>query len=718
VSESPGGRIPESEGAANATVGRPQVPRSVREFLAAGAIFALGTALYLGPAMGWKLRDVLGPDQGDPLLYVYLLKWFAARLPHAFAGYWNPPFYFPLAGVLAYSDLLVGPGVAFALLRATGMPALATYNLLYLGTFAFAGLAAWWVLRRSGISWIGAALGGWFFAFGQFRWSDQSHFNLLRIGWIPVVLYSFDRLIAKPGRRRALAFLLCYLGQLAGGTYYAYLIHFPLAALVGNRWRELRATLRDPKRLRVLAATALGAVALGFAIYGGYLPRVAFLGAARTLREIREHSPDLRAFAAVSYGSPLTRWIPFLPTEAGRGSLFPGFVLLALTAWTLASGWRRYGARPTALTARRAWVAQGVSAIGAALVVVALLAEDSVTLAGVRRWRGFATHDYRGPLLVAALGAAAIVSSQKWRRDGTFVHWREIPAWPRGLLLAGTTSLALCLPMVFWLFWSTFPGMSGLRISSRLFPVVALAIGAAAGRGLDLIRERMPSSALRRSIATILCAAAALEQSTHVRPWEPLPDEPAFPAYARFLATSHDVTAYAQLPMYGDWRDLRSMYFGTLHWKPLVNGSTSFFPPGREALARDCQLSLANCLEKLSDWRVSHLVIENQAEAKHELGGESVGRRYRTWTLPKLDELERIGVLVPVFRGPEATVFRIDASSLGRFEVGGPPQTSPSTRLTIPSRKRPLTQRPRSRARRSRREAPAAPPSGSRSGSR
>jgi hypothetical protein len=80
--------------------------------------------------MGWRLANRLGPDQGDPIFYVYLLKWVAHRLPEGLAGLWNPPFFHPMPGVLALSDHLLGPGVAFAALRAAGLPALAAYNLL------------------------------------------------------------------------------------------------------------------------------------------------------------------------------------------------------------------------------------------------------------------------------------------------------------------------------------------------------------------------------------------------------------------------------------------------------------------------------------------------------------------------------------------------------------------------------------------------------------
>ena len=47
--------------------------------------------------------------------------------------------------------------------------------------------------------------------------------------WIPLTLWSWDRLLAAPGWRRALAFLPLYLLHVTGGTYLAYMIHIPMA---------------------------------------------------------------------------------------------------------------------------------------------------------------------------------------------------------------------------------------------------------------------------------------------------------------------------------------------------------------------------------------------------------------------------------------------------------------------------------------------------------
>ena len=51
------------------------------------------------------------------------------------------------------------------------------------------------------------------------------------------------------------------------------------------------------------------------------------------------------------------------------------------------------------------------------------------------------------------------------------------------------------------------------------------------------------------------------------------------PAVYRYLASLPDPVVVAELPFADLWYSTRYLYFATLHWKRLVNGFTSFFPP-------------------------------------------------------------------------------------------------------------------------------------------
>jgi hypothetical protein len=627
---------------------------AVREPAAALALFTTGALFYLGPPMHWRLAGSLGPDQGDPLLYVYLLKWFARGLASGFAGYWDPPFFHPLEGVLAFSDHLIGPGVAFAALRALGLPALAAYNLLYASQFVAAGLALWWVLRRLGVSFAAAALGGWFFAFGHFRWDEGSHFNVLLIAALPLVLWSFDRLLEAPSARRAALFLACYLVHLSGGTYLAYLVHVPLAILAMARARALLALVRiEPRRLvPLVAAAALAALPLAF-LYLGYSTRTQELRAERDLRELRESSSVLASFVTASRNSSLDRLAPWSPAPNGRGALFPGFTVGLLAATSLVAGWRRLR-RPIV---RRSPVALAAACLGATLVLFALIAADRFTLGAGQLW-GLDLHGYRVPVGIAFVGAALLWAAQRSLRAGPLAAWERLDPRARGILASSAIAFLLCLPAFYWLLWSALPAMRGTRVSHRFFAFAAVGIALLAARGFDLLQRSTTRRAIRALLAVALGAAVILECAPRLRAWAPLADEESFPAYAHVLAETPDVAAYLQLPIFGDWRDLRTMYFGTNHWRPLVNGSTSFEPRHYGQLVRDCSGLEPGCLDFLRRYGVSHVVLVEPERDRARLRQADAEARFWRAQSAVRRELAK-GVLLEVHADASSRVYRL-----------------------------------------------------------
>jgi hypothetical protein len=657
----------------------------------AGIVFVGGASLYLGPAMGWRLDGVLGPDHGDPLLYVYLLKWFAHSLATAGVGsYWDAPFFHPLPGVVAYSDHLVGPGLAFVALSVAGLPPLAAYNLLYFGQFAAAGVAAWWVLRRSRVSFLGSLLGGWFFAFGHFRWDEQSHFNVLLIAAIPIVLWTFDRVLAEPTAVRAAAFVAAYSIHLSGGTYLAYLVHVPMVVLLIQRrsdlWRRWR---QEPCRRLPLVAAGTASALLLAAIYMAYASRVAGLGAERGLGELRQHSASLASFASVSFRSPLERAVPWLPRNDGHGALFAGFAATFCVAVALVSGWRRL--RRPRIGRSSAW--RAASVVGAALVAIGLVIADRFTTTGERSVVGLDWHGYRGPLAAVLVGAALVWVSERVLRGGALARWDEIDPWQRGLLASSGLALLLCLPVLYWLLWSVLPGMRGTRVSHRFFAFAALGLAFLVGKGFDRLRTSLDRRGARTALTCLMVVVFAAECAPRLRGWAPLAEEGAFPGYARRLAELDGVDAYLQLPIYSDWRDLRAMYFQTLHWRPLCNGSSSFLPRQYRELSATCKDLSAGCRDELRRRGVSHLVVVSDPDPTwpEALLGNDERLRRRAWRA--VEEALAAGEIVPVAREASWGIFALTDGSAIASRVAERPRTarlgSPRTPRESPARRWP-----------------------------
>jgi hypothetical protein len=245
----------------------PGRPRALA-WLAVLLLYTAGVLVYFWP-LPRLLGDHLGPDLGDPFFNLYVLKWGAHQIQLGLPGVWDANIFYPTRGALAFSDHLLGPAAELVLFLRAVPNAVAGYNFLFLSSFVASALAVCWVLRRSGLSWTAAVLGGWMYAFSCFRLGQMAHLQILIAQWIPLTLWFWDRLLARRTAKDAALFLLFYLLNLSGGCYLAYMIHVPLLAILLSRAAAERRELVSPRSLRVLAPVALVA---GVAVAAFFLP--------------------------------------------------------------------------------------------------------------------------------------------------------------------------------------------------------------------------------------------------------------------------------------------------------------------------------------------------------------------------------------------------------------------------------------------------------------
>jgi hypothetical protein len=657
--------------------------REVAAGAAALAALHLVAAVYLRP-IGSLWRTHIAPNQGDPLFNLYLLKWVGHEAARGFAGFWDPPFFYPEKGVLAWSDHLLGPGLAAAAWNAAVPGWVGAYNALLLSSFAWTGAAMAWVLRASGRSWRAAVLGAGLYAFCPFRWDQLPHLQVLTMAAIPLALWSFDRLLARPSWRRAAVFLPCYAVHLSGGAYLAAMIHLPLLVLAGNRWapgwvERARGSGRTDAWRKgswsVLAATVGAAAGLAVATFWQYAHAVGRERLAWTAAAQRHWGASLLSFLQPSasnlYGG---LWPEGL--FRSENCLFPGWTALALCLAGVALARRKPEPGCADSEYRRTPASWRLAALG--LVGIGWAWAELLTWNETTHWlreRGPAEGGpprsglaagalpgtgYELPLALVLAGGAAWVAL--YRRDKGRWPWHRIAAldpWPRGLLLAGIATVLLSTPLFYLPLARWLPGLSAMRVPARFhaFTMVTVAFFAAAAFDALLARLRAPeprsgsrdaageaplhaseprSGTLdaageaseigaagprgrRRAalFAAVLFAAALVELAPRTMSWEPLAEEEDFPPVYAWLAQQPDVHALLELPLEDpetDWlgpASLQAMYFGTRHWRPLVNGYSAHFSPAYQLLAATCcdpvpdPATLAN-LERSG---VTHLLI-------------------------------------------------------------------------------------------------------------
>jgi hypothetical protein len=558
---------------------------------AAAALAGLAaTLVFLLPSIGDVQRS-LGPDFGDPLLNLYFLEWGAHQVSQGLPDPWSPPFFYPTPRVLTLSDHLLGPAVPFLALRRLGLTGPGAYNVLLLASFALGGFTAWWVLRRTGLGPWGALAGGWVFAFNGYRWSAIGHYQVLRMQWIPLVLWTFDRLLERATPGRAAAFLLIYALHVSGGAYLAVLVHFGLAVLLLNRVAHAPRRFLDGWRAWLPAAALAGAVSA--VLYGPYLDAGIPLQGRHSMAAVQEGGAVLASFLTPSALGLDARLLPFLPSEAARGALFPGLAAVLLVGFAAGP---RLGCLRTASRRARFALGAGLLTGGAALWL-----GDRVTRAAAA---GARLADYAVPFAGGVLGAALVLAALR--------EADVLPAdpWRRGLVLVGVTTSLLCLA-TFAVAWTRVPGLGALRVPTRAFAVALFPIAFAAGVGWERASALAARGRIAGAAAGALLLALVVESLPSLPAWRPIPVTETFPAYARWIAAHDEVHAYLEVPLgkAPHW-EAGPMYLQTLHWRPLVNGYSAVLPPSFREIQGLCRpFPDRDGLSRLSALGVTHVVL-------------------------------------------------------------------------------------------------------------
>lgn len=303
---------------------------------AVALLYTAVTSAYFWP-LPRLWQDHLGPDIGDPLFVLYVLKWGVHQIQLGLPDLWNANIFYPTRGTLAFSEHFLGPAAQLFLFLKVVPSAVAGYNFLFLSSYVASALAVCWMLRRSGLSWTAAVLGGWMYAFSSFRLSQVSHLHILIAQWIPPTLWFWDRLLTRRTVKDAALFLLFYLLNLTGGCYLAYMVHFSLLAVFLSRAAAEGKDLFSVRSLRLLVPVVLVAAVAVAALFLPYARVAREQGLSRSEHEIQVYSAKLASYVSPTsinfyFGPAASRFLDRALGESAElfyrpeNSLFAGFL--------------------------------------------------------------------------------------------------------------------------------------------------------------------------------------------------------------------------------------------------------------------------------------------------------------------------------------------------------------------------------------------------------
>jgi hypothetical protein len=265
------------------------------------------------------------------------------------AGLWNPDFYYPFQGVLAFNETNLGSGATYVLARLAGLSREHAFDLWFaIGTLLnFA--SALYVIRRLGLTTVAAALGAFFFAFAVPVPVQDYHAQLVHRFAAPLAMLALWQMFE---RRRLVdfarvAFFTTW--QIYCSIYLGLFLAYLLAALsvaillIGRplEWARWRDNLAAERRSALLAAGGLlllSVLALAY-LAGNYfvISRLYSLEHWRPIEVISRMLPRLGSYL-IADTSPILSWLgrDVSVPDRWEHQLFIGFGALSLIVTAVA----------------------------------------------------------------------------------------------------------------------------------------------------------------------------------------------------------------------------------------------------------------------------------------------------------------------------------------------------------------------------------------------
>ena len=600
----------------------------------AGVIVAFTAATIL---MTWPYAEHLSKATVvgfDPYLQIWLSEWIQhALIPNPLALY-DANIFYPFAQTLAYTDANIPGALLAAPLRIlTGDPVL-TNSLLVLATFVVAAAGVYALIVYLAGNQGAAFIAGLAYAFLPYRMVHLWHLNWLEGALLPWMVLALVRLIDRPSPRRGFVLGLLAATLVLVSFYFSIQIAL-ISATVVVTWLVASRQRLSRELIRGLAVAAAVTLAISAPLYVPYLQVREEQRLERTIVDAEQYKALPASYlqlAPWAAPNPVQRLLQVRAgpneslSEVGQAphaddhqhgemviedALYPGAIAAIFAVIGLA-GWRR-----------RRWLAIALAAIGLVAFILSLGPSfgprhgDGASLP--YGWLFDHVPLFRAMRVPARLGGLANLTIVLLGGLGLSVAWNRLRASPR-------------------------PG----QMVGRSWAGPALTLTLAAAVLADLWTGAIPLEPVDRG-----AEASAAARWLATQPAGPVMEFPAESVFA-------DPAAASVRRHYGE-----TMFWSTLHWKPLVNGNSGFIPRAYSDYIERFVGSITRANGSTTP-RISHLNAETarllqQLSVRYLVFHRS---QYDPEDWPavsaELDSLAENGVVTPAGEHGEATVFLLN----------------------------------------------------------
>ena len=313
----------------------------------------LGTAAWHRTLIASGFDRIPG-NVGDARWYTYIAEhWY--QVFHGQADLLSPGMFYPVKGILGYSETMFVHALPYAGLRLAGMDMFSAVAAP-LVLFSFLNyVTCFFLLRRVlGLNAVASVAGAMFFAFNSPRFNHAGHYNYQASFFLPIVIACVVRLVQRQvSRTQRQAFVLLAVAalslalQFVASTYQGWFFAFwscLFLVVVFSVRSTRRAAIEIVRRFWLALAGGAVVFMIGLApLLLTYTPVRAFAGP-RSYDLVNKLTPD--AWSLIQMGernyvwgdvsAALSRLHPLFSTEHNVGiGLVPSLAFLALILWAI-----------------------------------------------------------------------------------------------------------------------------------------------------------------------------------------------------------------------------------------------------------------------------------------------------------------------------------------------------------------------------------------------
>ncbi len=527
------------------------------------------------------------PDTGDPVLNTWILSWDTHALLTNPLQLFNANTFYPLQNSLALSEHMLPHVLIFApVYLITNNPILAS-NILYFCAFFLTGLSMFWLVKELTGDYWAALFAGIAFTFCPSRMAQLGHVQLLTFFYMPLVFLFFERFRKSLSWKHGILFAIFLLLQTLCSYYLGYFT--VIGIFLYGSWYLVK------DKLYQKSSFIFKSLVLGMFYFAGvmsltwpYLIVKKQWNLTRTLSDLFQGSVDL---CTSYFVTPYSNLLYGSFSEAVNQDRyfwelpnFPGIVviLLTLTGLFLFLKYRdkyRFNRGPFVL-------------IGVVAFILSL-----------------------GPFLI-------------FNKHVTFFQ----------------------LPY-FW-FYDIVPGFSSLRVPARLGVMVMFVLTIISAYTIaELHQFNLPKTLQKYSLIPLALIFLMLCENINI----PIHTEPISfnnsPSRRDMLRLKDDTSAKAILhfPIYNNLlenklghRIYEYMLLSTIHWKPIVNGFSGYYPQiTREMVSVGHEFYKPANTWALAAMGVNRVVVHKKYSSSKDLlnvkkAEESTGNIQKLWETDQL----------------------------------------------------------------------------------